>query len=179
MAKERWRPAPGIPHYEISDHGNLRRADAGKGARAGHVIKGWVKPSGHRTFSIRREGKTINVRASRLVAIAFIGSPPFDGAEVCHRDGQPSHDYWRNLRWGTSASNKADMVKHGTWLWGEKHANARLTAEQVKQIRARYVRGKSPTQRELAEEYGVGQVTISRIVLGKRWVDPAKRTRAR
>ena len=57
---------------------------------------------------------------------------------------------------------------HG--LKGAGHPKAALSAEQVAEIRARYVRGRAPSQWDLAREYGVTQGTISLIVRGERYV---------
>jgi len=46
------------------------------------------------------------------VALAFIGPPPFEGAEVCHKDGFHHNNHYSNLRWGTQASNANDVSKH-------------------------------------------------------------------
>jgi hypothetical protein len=51
---------------------------------------------------------------------------------------------------------------------GEKNTQAKLTAEQIAQIRDRYAKG-GITQRALAGEFGVHQVTVSKIVKGQRW----------
>ena len=49
---------------------------------------------------------------------------------------------------------------------------SKLTIEQVHEIRRLYVPGKVK-QVELAERFGVTQVQISQIVLGKLWKDAA------
>lgn len=52
---------------------------------------------------------------------------------------------------------------------GEGHANAKLTDQQAAEIRARYAKGKRPTQSDLAREYGVSTATISLIFRGERY----------
>lgn len=51
---------------------------------------------------------------------------------------------------------------------GENNGSAKLTWEQVREIRQRYVRGQI-TQKQLAYEYGVDQGVISAIILYKNW----------
>ena len=51
---------------------------------------------------------------------------------------------------------------------GERVHTAVLTAEQVREIRARYVH-ENVTQYELAKQYGVAQTTISAAVRGANW----------
>lgn len=47
--------------------------------------------------------------------------------------------------------------------------NAKLTAEQVTEIREAYGEGGRVRQADLAAKYGVGQPAISRIVSGDHW----------
>lgn len=48
----------------------------------------------------------------------------------------------------------------------------KLSSADVANIRSRYRRGRGgPTQVELAEEFGVTQPQISKIVNGKRWAE--------
>jgi hypothetical protein len=54
------------------------------------------------------------------------------------------------------------------WARGARHGTAKLTDEQVAEIRARYATGQAPTTR-LAAEYGVGTSQIWRIVSGQNW----------
>ena len=52
------------------------------------------------------------------------------------------------------------------WARGARHGAAKLTDEQVAEIRARYAAGEAPITR-LAAEYGVGTSQIWRIVTGQ------------
>ncbi len=56
---------------------------------------------------------------------------------------------------------------------GANNSGAKLTAEQVVEIRRAYfepIEMRIRTQRDLAEEYGVTPMTISNIIRGKTWV---------
>lgn len=72
-----------------------------------------------------------------------------------------------HLETGTVAENNADKVRDGTSARGVKNANAKLTEEQVREIRAKHASG--ALQQSLAEEYGVTQRAISLIILRKTW----------
>lgn len=50
---------------------------------------------------------------------------------------------------------------------GEKHGNAKLSAENVREIRGHY--GHGATLRQLAEKFGVSNVSIHNAVVGKTW----------
>lgn len=88
-----------------------------------------------------------------------------------------------HLSLGTPADNSADMVRKGRQAAGHRngaytkphrrmsgagHANAKLTASDVEQIRAIYSAG-SVTQAELSRRFGVTQTNISTIVNGGSW----------
>lgn len=69
---------------------------------------------------------------------------------------------------GTHQDNARDMVSKGRSRKGETHHAARLTREDVAEIRRRYAQG-GITHRALAQQYGVGQMQICRIINGVRW----------
>ena len=76
------------------------------------------------------------------------------------------------FRWQEHFGIKLDR---GAWggnrkrrMRGEKHYAAKLTANQVIEIRDQ--KGKVP-QRKLAEQYGVSYGTIADIMAGRKWVD--------
>ena len=71
-----------------------------------------------------------------------------------------------HLETGTREQNMADKIRDGTDSRGEKSVNAKLTEEQVRVIRAN---PDKKTHRELAEEYGVAETTISKIIHRKSW----------
>jgi len=75
----------------------------------------------------------------------------------------------------THAGNTADMMakSRDRHVVGEAHGMAKLTTEQVTEIRARWATKPSPRKgvsiKDLATEYGVSQAQISRIAGGTRW----------
>lgn len=64
---------------------------------------------------------------------------------------------------GTSADNHADMVKRQRSTIGEHNSQAKLSDQQVLDIRAIYATGKF-TQSKLGNLYGVGHAQIGRII---------------
>ena len=68
---------------------------------------------------------------------------------------------------GTPGDNMDDKVAKGRQLKGEDNPGAKLTAEQVLEIRVKRTQGVS--QAELAAEYGVSQASISLIHQRKNW----------
>jgi len=71
-----------------------------------------------------------------------------------------------HLRWATKKENEADKLLHGTILYGERNGSARLDKDSVRLIRQ--LAGVKK-QRELAEQFGVAQTTISFVLREKTW----------
>jgi hypothetical protein len=113
-------------------------------------------------------GKKVHYLVHRVVLTAFTGPCP-EGMECCHNDGNPSNNHVSNLRWDTHAANSQDAIRHGNHFAGVRNNQAKLTKHQVVEIRARLAAGE--TQRSLAREYGVSQMTVSKIARRKRYLD--------
>ena len=97
----------------------------------------------------------------------FVGPIP-EGKSMLHRCDNPICVNPSHLFAGTTADNVADMwaknrANPGTSR-GEKHGNAKLTSEQVKEIRASAEPGAV-----LAERYGISRTTISDIRRRRIW----------
>ena len=74
-----------------------------------------------------------------------------------HPESAPrGDDHWTHLQ--------PERVLRGTEVY-----NSKLTIDDVLEIRRLWLTIPRPTQRELAKRYGLHQVTISQIVLRKRW----------
>ncbi|HUT15273.1 MAG TPA: HNH endonuclease signature motif containing protein [Anaerolineae bacterium] len=69
---------------------------------------------------------------------------------------------------GTNADNSRDMVKKGRPARGAEHAHAKLTRQEVQQIRHLYSTGEY-LQRELGKRFGVSESHVSGIVNRKYW----------
>ena len=105
--------------------------------------------------------------------IAYIltyGDPPDDKPYILHRcDGgniacaRPDH-----LFPGTIADNVRDCRAKGRGTFGERSGAAKLTATDIRAIRARYI-PRRVSQRVLAREYGVAHSLIGGIVRRQGW----------
>lgn len=128
---------------------------------------------------------TINRRtiSTHRLAWEMVFGPIPKGLFVLHRCdvricARPSH-----LFLGTHADNMADMAAKGRAVSGDRHAFrchpeskpvgerhgcAKLTEEQVREIRRIYAE-ETITQRELAKRFGVCQRTVVTIIHRKHW----------
>lgn len=105
-------------------------------------------------------------RVHRLAFELYVGPIP-DGMMVCHRCDVRNCFNPAHLFAGTRADNMQDMVDKGRSTAGVKHTQARLTDDQVQQIRRRHAAGAK--QVDLASEFGVTKSQVSSIVRGKAW----------
>lgn len=163
-----WRVAFGFPTYEVSECGDLRRI------KTGTRIKGHINSDGYPEYCLRRIcGRKIHITAHRLVIEAFVGRAPERGMEVAHQDGSRLNAHWRNLRWASRQSNSDDRVIHGTTSRGEQNPRAKVTAQDVQDIRREYRAIKRPGSNrrvaELDEKYGLTRSAVIRIATGKSW----------
>lgn len=112
-------------------------------------------------------GKMYYRKVHILVLEAFVGPRP-EGMEGCHfPERDTRNNNLENLRWGTKSENYQDRHAHGTHNDGIRNGRAKLTEADVREIRKRLRLGER--QVSLAKEFGVSQVKISQIKLGKSW----------
>lgn len=105
---------------------------------------------------------------SRLVCEERHGPAPTPDHEAAHScgKGQLSCVTKAHLRWATRKENAQDTVAHGTSLRGERNRNARLTAADVRRIRAIKDRA---TKTQIAGMYGVTRSNVGHILSGRSW----------
>lgn len=106
--------------------------------------------------------------AHRLAYETWVGPIP-KGHVVRHKCDNPPCINPEHLETGTVADNVTDRVARGrnNSLRGEDHPGAKLTDEQVCEIRARYVPW-VVSQQYLATEYGVSREHIRDIIAGRK-----------
>lgn len=72
-----------------------------------------------------------------------------------------------HLYWATPQENQNERVKHNTSNRGEQQWLAKLTSNDVLEIRKMLVAGFS--QAGIARQYGLAPSTVSNIKTGKHW----------
>lgn len=179
-----YRPIPDFPGYMIGNDGTVlterkQRPLKGKGAGRGTVayLSGewrmmnqvWGAGSkGYRylTVSLSKDGKIRHHCVHILVLTVFVGPCP-QGMWGRHHDGDRNNNRLDNLSWATPKDNHADRIAHGTHLRGERCGTAKLTADQVRQIRE--LRQQGWLQKDIASKFKISRVQIQRILNGTRW----------
>jgi hypothetical protein len=115
---------------------------------------------------ISYKGKPYNVH--RLVCELVNGPPPFAKAVARHLCGHGDQGCCAksHIAWGTQKENMADAVRHGRDNRGERCGSAKLTRDQVREIRK--LEGVI-SQDKIAAKFGVGRGAIKSILNGKSW----------
>ena len=106
------------------------------------------------------------LRAHR-VSWELTNGPIPKGMCILHHCDNPACVNPAHLFLGTIEDNNHDMASKGRSTRGEKSSNARLTEQDVYEIRRMLNRG--ILQRVVAKKYGVSQRAISDIKTGETW----------
>ena len=166
----RWKIILDWPDYAVSDTGLVKRATDSRVFPAGFILN-FAAIHGYPVVWLYCKGKARRwFYVHFLVARAFLEPKPSPKHQVCHNNGVRDDNRAENLRWDTSQGNLADRKRHGTELRGERNGRAKLTAEQVLEIRHRY-KQRHPTDgaAALAKEFGVSDVAVIKAFRGENW----------
>ncbi|HWI05050.1 MAG TPA: HNH endonuclease [Acidimicrobiales bacterium] len=109
-----------------------------------------------------------DLRLVSHIALEADGKPrPSPEQSALHSCDNPPCFNPDHLRWGTQQENSDDKLERGRSNRGERHGMAKLTADDVREIRRRVAAGEM--QKSLVPIFGVSGGTISRVVLRKDW----------
>lgn len=152
-----WKEYPSDPRYEVSTAGQVRMKQR-------QPRKPSRTPTGYHVIVFSVPGKKhIGRYVHRMVMETFVGPCP-EGSEVSHLNGDNSDNRLANLRYESRKENHARKVEHQTDYNGARNPAAKLTDQQVREIRA----SKAP-ETALAKIYGVTRATIGRARRGDSW----------
>lgn len=122
------------------------------------------KKTGRVYFNLEWRGFKKSVLVNRVIALRFHPNP-LNLEQVNHIDGNKENNSKDNLEWASGSENEKHAHRTGLKSGrGSANSNAKLTADQVRAIRAA-----DKTIADLAREYGVGRSTIANIVNGHTW----------
>lgn len=176
---DKLRPVVGFPGYLISQRGELysQHSRINLGYRYGRrgtidgrqrkLLAATVDRYGYLKVTVHAGLKSFNRTIHRLVAEAWIGPPPFVGAQIRHLDNDKSNNDYRNLAWGTAQENADDNVRAGKTKRGASNAQAKLNDQAVREIRRRRDAGESNSS--LARLFGVTEAMIRHIAKRTAW----------
>lgn len=167
-----WRLIPDIP-YEASASGEIRHAVSHQYCPIKQFGLG-----GYKDVRLLLAGTSKWFSVHRLVCAAIHGLPPIGQPYAAHGDGDSTNNCADNLRWASPKENGQDTKRHGTCKGNLPPSRAKLSAEEVKDIRVfchrtkRTLKGQLPKGvcRDLGKKYGCTSENISAINAGKSWI---------
>lgn len=173
LVPEKWKSIKGYEDwYDVSNYGRIRswkginqfapRRDEPK------LLNPKIDKYGYPHLGIRHNGDRTWHTVHRLVATAFVSNPE-NKPHVNHIDNERANNFYLNLEWCTPKENTAHGIKKGNIEFiGEKHPSAKLTKQDILEIRD-LADKEDITNKELAEEYGVASGYISQIIHRSSW----------
>lgn len=166
MSGLEFRPIPRAPGYFATNTGEVITLSGWRGREIQAVSTVMSGVKRYPAVRVMVDGRRRTFNAHVLIAEAFHGPRP-DGMQVRHLDGDPTNNRPDNLRWGTAKENSADRIAHGRQSTIASISNAKLTAQQVREIRARFAAGE--THHQLAVEFDLSPNYIHRIARRESW----------
>lgn len=116
--------------YQVSNFARVRSFHRDKIK----IIKPDIIHTGYLRVLLYKDGKTKSYYVHVLVAKAFVPNPD-NKRQVNHIDGDKSNNCVDNLEWTTPSENIAHAFETGLRKSGCEHFRAKLTAEQIREIR--------------------------------------------
>lgn len=171
-----WHPIPDHPGYYASRDGQIGSAyRVVRGKRVGPsnyqignsietVLKqGYCKHiNGVLQVGLFVNRKRRSRRVHTLILAAFVGPCP-EGMVAWHKNGNRHDNRLENLVYGTRKEMIDAALERGTWSNGERSGLAKLTSEEIREIRNLRATGKW-TKRMLAEKFFITSVHASMLV---------------
>lgn len=143
-----------IDDYEITRDGKVINK------HTGHTLAPQPNGKGYLRVSIGKKLMFIH----RLVAEKYIPNPE-NKPQVNHKDGNKLNNCVDNLEWVTNQENRNYAVDNDLQVTGEKCSWAKLTEENVKEIRA----NPGYENEYWARKFKVSRSTISDVVNYRTW----------
>lgn len=166
---EEFRDIPEWPGYRVSNRGRVQscRDNGANLSTVWNDRKPRHDKDGYLKLKLHRNQKTRYVGVHVLVAEAFIGQKPFPKAMVLHKNGIRDDNAVDNLRWGSGKENADDRDADGKTARADKNGRAKLTVENVHEIRR--LRASGFSFGALSKIYGVYKSQTRRVCNGKAW----------
>jgi len=124
------------------------------------------KKSGRVYFNMTWMGFTKSVLVNRAVALRFLPNPS-NLPQVNHIDGDKENNALTNLEWSSGSDNERHAHRNGLKTGrGSQNSNAKLTADQVIEIRKLAETKSVP---DLMDQFGIARSTLSNIIKRTTW----------
>jgi hypothetical protein len=169
---EVWKTIKGFEnYYEVSSLGRVRGVDRVVNHKTSFflnlkskLIKPYLNKNGYLFVNITKKSKSFNKSVHRLVCETFLENQ-HNKKDVNHIDGNKLNNEIKNLEWCTRSENLIHAYNIGLKDRGEKHYNAKLTENQVLEIRSL----NNISKTEIGIKYKVSRKCISKILNRQTW----------
>jgi hypothetical protein len=155
---------PGLALYGVSRDGRVFSRCMGREMRQRQNRTGYMT-----VFLVDDTGRDVHRFVHVLMLLSFVGPKP---AGYCtrHLNGKRHDNRMENLAYGTHSENSLDRYEHGTMFIGEKNHKCKITADDVREIRAAKASGKTKWgAMRFARRLGVIPSHITDIANGVSW----------
>jgi hypothetical protein len=179
LPDEEWRDVVDLEGlYMVSNLGRVKALPQPYGGnsnrRREYLVKSYPDIHGYPKVHLAKDGTKPHLFVHRLVAAAFIGPRP-EGQVVNHLNGDVADARPENLEYVTQSGNMQHARKVLGWkgskpplLAGERNNHAKLTAEQVVEIRRLAATGQY-THKEIGRMFGIQRSPVGNIVHRRIW----------
>lgn len=174
---EVWKIVPNYLYYEVSSLGRVRSvarsfvdASGRVYAHKARLLAGTFTTSMGWVVDLAKADKSRkSLVVARLVLSAFVRLPEV-GEVARHLNDNKDDNRLENLAWGSHQDNVADGVKNGRYRKLPHHKCVKLTEEQVKQAKLRYVaRSRTDGASAIARELRVHESAVYNAIHGNTW----------
>lgn len=157
-----WKGAYGFDNYLCSEEGEIYSLLTNK------IMKTHSDKDGYQQLRMTiTKGKTVTVKAHRLIAQTFLPNPE-NKPQVNHKDGNKMNNAVSNLEWCTNKENQKHAIKTGLKNdSGINNSRASCDEEVLKKIRKLISEGKTNT--EIEKITGISNGVVSHIRRGTHY----------
>lgn len=129
----------------------------------------WPYPTVGGGYGVVNVGDGLRLSAHRFACESVHGPAPSPEHQAAHSCGRGADGCVnpRHLRWATPAENTADKFVHGTVPRGENVGSAKLTAQDVVEIRR--LRSSGLSAKDVGDRFNVTRKQIWRITRNENW----------
>lgn len=109
-----WADIPGWEgYYQITRSGKIRGLRHAHGNKKPTLRTPSLSSDGYLKLNLTKQNKPKHFSVHRLVAITFLGGPPFLGAEINHKNGIKTDNRVKNLEWVNDYQQQKHAAKIG------------------------------------------------------------------